>query len=227
MKEHPIIFSGEMVRAILEGRKTQTRWVIKPPPEIKIRDIGEDCSELIWSDKKHCLNIGGGLSQEQLLRKIANDYCPYGKIGDRLWVREAWWKAPPITIKMLREGADTWSKVYYAVEEEESDLEKWGWRKMPSIHMPRWASRLTLEIINISIERVQEINEKDAGEEGIEIIKGMAGDFYRDYSHINARAFKSPILSFCSLWNSINAKHGFGWDTNPWVWVIEFKRVEC
>ena len=171
MKEYPIIFSGPMVRAILDGRKTQTRRVIKPQPK------GEFCrygfhmpTQAIWTD----------------LTVVS---CPYGQPGDLLWVRETFAAA----------GDQSW--VEYRAD---CDSKVIRWR--PSIHMPRSASRLTLRITDVRVQRVQEISEEDARAEGT---TGLAG----------------AMTGFPYLWESINAKRGYGWNTNPWVWAISFERI--
>jgi hypothetical protein len=177
IKERPILFSTPMVRALLEGRKTQTR---------RYAGDGE-----FWS--------------QQDIQK-----CRYGQPGDRLWVRETWKPHPdpvnnaPIIYKATDGGC--WP-----------DL---PWR--PSIHMPRWASRILLEITGVRVERLQETSEKDAIAEGIERIN--AGDHWawRDYS--GNRQTLSPVFSYQSLWESINGPDS--WAVNPWVWVLEFRRIE-
>lgn len=144
--------------------------------------------------------------------------CPYGAVGDRLWVRETALYLRPIA------GDDSIGDVMYADHDDYDicyppkpngkkgrrqtitsiDL---GWRVSPSIFMPRWASRLTLEITSLRVERLQEISGDDAQAEGINMPPSFA------------------VAAFRELWNSLNAKRGFGWDVNPWVWVIGFKRV--
>ena len=229
MIERPILFSGEMVRAILDGWKKQTRRVVKPQPEA-VHD-----GEPYWF-------IGGYRAWNYRppsavpLRAGGNPLpCPYGQPGDRLWVRETWKPhcEGPISpefplgtcVKYQADGAcvkpETWS-----VEEGfwcEAREETTRWR--PSIHMPRWASRLTLEIERVRVERVQAITEADAAAEAVTIgkIRQSAGypapwrGYMRDENQVEA---------FNRLWDSINAKRGFGWAVNPWVWAITFKRVE-
>ena len=172
-KERPILFSGEMVRAILDGKKTQTRRVAKGVALEWLDDAGFD-PEFVAKD---------------------NDLCPYGKVGDRLWVRETWGMLP---------HPKQASQIIYKADNE-IDLDKWK----PSIHMPRWVSRIVLEITDIRIERVQDITASDIKMEGVDVF----GD----------DLVKKTLFS--DLWNKINAKRGFGWDKNPWVWVVTFKRV--
>lgn len=187
MKERPIIFKTEMVRAILDGRKTQTRRVIKPQP---IRAIGTPPNK--WPQEYP-------------------ELCPYGQPGDRLWVRETWWKRPFRTQKMMIEGADTWPKCEYdATAHNPEELKEWEWKRKPSIHMPKKYARIWLEIINIRVEKLQDITEKDAKAEGVHSIWGF------EYCH--------SLEAFYQLWDSINGKK-HPWADNPWVWVVEFKTI--
>ena len=171
MKERPIIFSTEMVRAILEGRKTQTRRVIKPQPE------GMD--EVYFRDFRR--DFGG--------RK-----CPHGQVGDGLWVKEIYYQDP---------GGGIW----YRADNDEWLQDHESWRT--PLFMPRWASRITLEITGLRVERLQDITEEDAVTEGLPPREQTGFDTARYRYHI--------------LWDSLNAKRGYAWDSNPWVWVIEFK----
>lgn len=196
MKERPILFSGEMVRAIFEGRKTQTRRVVKPQPN----QYFTNPQTLILDWPKHYRRKITGPKQfgciQEANRFMAED-CPYGIPGDRLWVRETF----------CTDGVDCW---YRADNHPELDH---GWQ--PSIHMPRWVSRITLEIINVWVERVQEITSGDALAEGIIPFSGVT-------NAIQGQGWE-PRDEFIELWNSINARRGYSWGDNPWVWVIEFK----
>ncbi len=202
MKEHPIIFSSEMVKAILEGRKTMTRRVVKPQPE---------SSEFIrWDLDFDWRYKGEGIS---LNRESMPKYCPYGQVGDRLWVRETW-------CQDLDTNCITKHIVYKASAHPQA-----GFTWKPSIFMPRWASRITLEITNIRVERLQEITQDDAFKEcmtrELAIQLGLSvSPSEEEFNLTQARRI------FIELWNSINAKRGYSWESNPWVWVIEFKRVE-
>jgi hypothetical protein len=167
MKERPILFSGPMVRAILEGRKTQTRRIVKPQP----------------------LCIASG---EWIMNGSA---CKYGKPGDRLWVRETWW-APRDDVR----GEYKREYIKYAATLDGMGQPTWK----PSIHMPRWASRINLEVVSVRVERLQNISEEDARAEGI---------WQPNWP-----------LSWRQLWESINGAGS--WEANPWVWVVEFKRIE-
>lgn len=193
VRERPIIFSGPMIRAILEGRKTVTRRVIKGPTPIA---VGTGWSRW-WSEKMQTQLSASG---------FAKCHCPYGAPGDRLWVRETW--ADCSTNPLICE--DT---IAYRATEPEWDRDCTGIRWRPSIHMPRWASRITLEITNVRVERVQDITEEDAEAEGVLPIP----------SHLTSVDYVTP---FADLWNRINAKRGYSWAANPWVWVVEFRRVE-
>lgn len=196
MKEHPIIFSSEMVQAILDGRKTQTRRIIKPQPEASLSRIE---NSNLWTYT--------GCDREWK--------CPCGQSGDRLWVKET---AERGWLPHLLTGEPTKHEtaVYAAdkapcLEENGFDLMPW-WKGpiCPARFMPRWVSRITLEITGVRVEQIQDISEEDAVKEGVHDYTNMA----------------SPIDFFICLWNKLNGKRGFGWDVNPYVWVIEFKRIE-
>ncbi len=196
MKERPILFNGEMVRAILDGRKTMTRRPVKPQP--------------------------GPLGIHPAMRVQMAENPPLGTIGDRLWVRETWrchggreyeyQKHQP----SIRYRADA--------EPVEAVCNEWT----PSIHMPRWASRITLEITGVRVERVQEMEGMDAAssdalKEGVHRIHHEGGNYY--YSAFrnqpDPKNWTDPCLAFKELWQSIYTN----WDANPWVWVYEFRRV--
>jgi hypothetical protein len=211
MKERPIIFNGEMVRAILDGRKTQTRRVMKPQPPYRFGSPFLTTTG-VWI---FSLTTAGDFPMWKNYLK-----CPYGLPGDRLWVRETWAKRSD-----CEDGSDKAKHYlhYKATYKGGNLLDEWHaydkWR--PSIHMPRWASRITLEIVNVRVERVQEISETDATEEGFSASYGWCEA--SNCHEANSFAWEH----FQNLWDSINAKRGFGWDANPWVWVIEFKRVQA
>lgn len=195
MRERPILFSSEMVRAILEGRKTQTRRVVHGVDgSDKFLAFGI-YGKALFTD--NILNIVSGKPHDFLVK------CPYGLPGDRLWVRETW-------------AGDDWHGYAYKATDpdvlpfgEEVTFDKWR----PSIYMPREASRTTLEIVSVRVERLQQIDNHESWREGIpEFGKWIENEG-------EARD------EFARLWNSINAERGYGWDTNPWVWVIEFKQI--
>ena len=198
MKEYPIPFSGAMVRAILDGAKTQTRRVIKPQPQVA---EGEYCPVLRWKRVDMPLVFAPATIAQS---------CPHGQPGARLWVRETW------AVRQLQAGC--WLE--YAADAANfmtshpdapalAQIDKWR----PSIHMPRWASRLTLEIESVRAERLQDMSEADAQAEGF-------GGYEYD------GAWVSPAWEFRETWDAINAKRGFGWGVNPWVWAIAFRKVE-
>ena len=211
--EKPILVSTEMVRAIQEGRKTQTRRVIKLPGK-----IGGLKMENITADDKDCI-------------AFVEHFNPYGQPGDHLWVRETWQgnrQRVAYRADMMSYGiADTFNWITGESEENAkifpSIVPQWKtikWR--PSIHMPRWASRITLEVTGVRVERVQEITPEDCEEEGIE------SPFDVDDADWTAQSVWDMQMKgkFQKLWDSINAKRGYSWAANPWVWVIEFKKVE-
>lgn len=190
----PIIFSTEMVRAILDGRKTQTRRVIKPQPDNVTEGktpMGADY--MAWYNgavANPLLNVGG-----------CSDLWPPYRPGQILWVRETW----GIPIRMA--GEIIYRADYADKKAPLADGEKWR----PSIHMPREAARIFLRVIDVRVERLQEITEEDARAEGCDanIPDGVS------------------IIWFYEIWNRLNARRGYGWDVNPWVWVIEFERTEA
>jgi hypothetical protein len=194
-----------MVRAILDGRKTKTRRVMKPQPNPIPRGAAKP-GEVYTS----------GWFEESNVPRYVLDRCPYGKPGDRLYVRETWrpeswsatedwgWVEYPDGSKIEVENT---GKLFNQVFPHGRDVKRWR----PSIHMPRWASRITLEITDIRVERLNEISEEDAIAEGI--TKQDAEYHWYDGPQ--------PVWAFKTLWESI---HGPGsWDANPWVWVVEFK----
>ena len=238
MKEHPILFSGEMVRAILDGRKTQTRRVIRDQEYIQTMDRSFNYGPLIVRNsitpgifRFDCRPGSGG--------SVGLHKCPYGFIDDRLWVRETfqiWQRWGSVDDEFIgdevmeldgplgKEPLSEYSMWNIAYKADDGDLCKW-WR--PSIFMPRWASRITLEIVNVRIERLHEITRDDAKAEGMSNI--WKWDKERNAKHPEhfVRGILNPYAAnYSVLWDEINAKRGFGWNVNPWVWVIEFKRVE-
>ncbi len=195
MKERPILFSGEMVKAISANSKTQTRRSIKPQP-VKGKP---------WKD---------WIIDPEIM-DLPTAYCPYGIVGDRLWVRETFWQPPEITSYMLRLGADTWPDVLYQADDPDNlELIAWGWKKKPSIHMPKKFARIWLEITGIRIERLHDISYKDVFAEGVQI---RNFDLFGDSDHRE----KVAVAHFKNLWNSINFKK-YPWSSNPWVWKVEF-----
>jgi len=203
MKERPIIFSGLMVRAILEGRKSQTRRIVKPQPDAVID------GEPYWHIGGYRASRYRGVTDQLRMGTHNPIRCPYGIPGDRLWVRESFF-IPDAPYKAKNSHLVS----YKADETNQLALQYTGWR--PSIHMPRWASRIILEIVEIRVERVQDISEADALAEGVSILPD---------AEIAARvAEDTPArMEFWALWTSIHGPDS--WDANPWVWVLEFRRV--
>lgn len=206
MKEKPILFSGEMVRAILEGRKTQTRRIVKFTKWMHSGEIFHAIEAMNLSSNKCIIKRGvcDGITDKW-------NY-PYGAAGDRLWVRETWCAEPEYDmVKPSDIPLD--SPIWYRAQADD-DLSKWR----PSIFMPRWASRITLEITNIRVERLQDISKSDAISEGVKPCD--------DESHHEIPfGCVCEVDRFKSLWDSINADRA-PWESNPWVFVIEFKKLE-
>lgn len=213
MAERPILFSAPMVRAILAGTKTQTRRIVKPQP------VQDDHG--FWSSdgKSHCGSV-------ELWAEHVAAHCPYGQPGDRLWVRESGWERPERTPKMMREGADTWPRFAYAADDwsddDRADFRRWGFKVRPSIHMPRWASRILLEITAIRVERLNDISEADAREEGI--TDGGCTECGNPEPCWCHNPSPDPCDAYCHLWEQINGPDS--WSANPWVWVVEFRKVK-
>lgn len=202
MTERPILFSGPMVRALLDGRKTQTRRLADKM--VRHPDLGN-------------LYKPGALVLEGEPQHVIERACPYGTLGDRLWVREATlkvedhgWIGPVFVESVEGRNALEWG---YGESDDPDHIEPYDLKVRPSIHMPRAASRITLEITEVRVERVGDISEADAMAEGTQMPDGTPtppdGWSYRQ--------------EFAHLWASIN---GIGsWLANPWVWVIQFRRI--
>lgn len=252
-RERPILFSGPMVRAILAGRKTQTRRVVTPAlPESSYRPMVGG-----WHPTKVDRH-GEEYPGTEVYGAWWNDgedarRCPFGEPGDRLWVRETWKAWPTV-------GAGDLLRVEYAAGGTldvthagdwwlPAVVRRGGWA--PSIHMPRWASRITLEITGVRVELLQDISEDDATAEGFEAVPELPWwQGYREdgegQSYQTIRAEQPPEWmidprpmtpkydpcattarnEFCITWDALNRERGFAWSVNPWVWVIGFKRIE-
>lgn len=220
-KDRPILFSGLMVRAILEGRKTQTRRVLKHGAPSLFADpmfhYGDGTDGRCWY-------IAEAEYPEE--GSIAID-CPYGQPGDRLWVRETHAIVPKTAYGFDREKHPLCWQIVRPNDNHDAAIFKEGWtrcapgRWRPSIHMPRWASRISLEITGVRVERLLEINYQDALAEGISRLEvnGTTRFTRPDYDH----QYASPINAFGGLWESINGAGS--WKANPWVWVVDFRRV--
>jgi len=228
VKERPILFNDEMVRAIQEGRKTQTRRIAKNIERAPNFRAG-------WKAFRKYSAVSIDTPAPMLGR-----YCPVGVPGERLWVRETWSDvnlqgAPGIAyradddIRDLMEepsfhdedGAfnydDERVKPYHFAVWSEDLLSGSEGRWRPSIHMPRWASRITLEITDIRVERLQAISDKDARAEGVDCVHEA------ESAGVPVEEVR-PRSAFRALWDRINGEDA--WDANPWVWVIEFKRID-
>ncbi|HIP71615.1 MAG TPA: hypothetical protein EYH05_09500 [Anaerolineae bacterium] len=201
MMEKPILFNGEMVRAILGGRKTQTRRVINPQPE------RVDRQGIV-----HGVDIHSVYSVYGRLAPNGDEHgtwikCPYGRLpGDQLWVRETWatcWPEDGVKPSHLNKALKIWYKADYRPMIDE----RGKWR--PSIFMPRWVSRIDLRITSIKAERLWQITEHDVRCEGVNVPENI---HWAD--------------KFIRLWDGINANRGYPWESNPWVWVIEFERIK-
>lgn len=225
MTERPILFSGPMVRAILEGRKTQTRRMIKhqPPNDVSLISVSRYHPTVI--DRN-----GDEAPGNEIFGAFSDDgewgcKSPFGEPGDRLWVREThlnWWKLDEVN----PDGPRVFSHVaaFAADGYELQPGEKW----IPSIHMLRAASRITLEITGVRVELLQDIGEVDAAAEGVESLRDER-EYWKDYQRSSTRSDELICLSaresFRTLWDSLTAP-GANWNANPWVWVIEFRRIE-
>lgn len=235
MKSYPIIFSGPMVRAILEGRKTQTRRVVKPRnsyfdggswPRDVVNVLFKDWGNA-WVDEGPSPAGNPGPYLHLPLPELGTTHriYPRWQPGDLLWAREKW---RFLGVDMNRLGRTHYHEdvvLEFAADGKRETIEvKWDigeallkthshWR--PSIHMPRWASRITLKVEDVRVERLQEISLNDVEVEGI-----AAYTFARG---VISESPPDPRWKFIELWDSVNAKRGFEWASNPWVWVIQFK----
>jgi hypothetical protein len=220
MRERQILFSAPMVCAIRDGRKTQTRRVVMPQPEVS--DAGNLTGE--WLSRP----LGGLLLPKPQDIVI---HCPYGQEGDRLSVRETFFAYGRWGARYsAKKGHDEWhfvdmtiecDRAYrYAADDPDVPLAGDragvlpGWWKRPAIFMPRTASRITLEVTSVRVERLQEISEADAIAEGVGLPMYEADESGPTYA-----------CAYRHLWDRLNAARGFGWDASPWVWCISFRRI--
>ncbi len=244
IKERPVIFSAPMVKAILEGRKNQTRRVVKP------RGLGFiDCccsgTAAQWmseGDRWYCGTCGGGARLTP--RDVEHIRCPRGQPGDRLLVKETFFAFGRWETRFSeKKKRDEWHFIdmtkecgksyHYAADgaplgyaekcnEGRGGVEPTWWRR-PSIFMPRAASRITLEITGVRVERLQGISEADAIAEGLIRARGPFGLTMWEYDKTVGGQFSDPRVAYRMLWESI---YGPGsWDLNPWLWTIEFNRL--
>lgn len=212
VKERPILMCGDMVRATLRevDPKTQTRRVVVPQPALGPLSFIDGPPRWGQVVAGHAVGKSGFNSFDWWK-------CKYGQPGDRLWVRETWGICSALGDGRPEPG----HMIYYAASgcskdgTQAKEFPNWPvsrWR--PSIHMPRWASRITLEITDIRVERVQDISLADIEAEGTPYSLDPA-----------KRPVGSRTEQYAALWDSINSKRGYGWDVNPWVWVVAFRRV--
>ncbi|HGE8301211.1 TPA: hypothetical protein ACGD5C_001527 [Serratia marcescens] len=223
MKERPVIFNGEMVRAILDGSKTQTRRIVSRSADIESISTHLDwvhsgaygkCrpSDKEYANKAESLKSSGLHAFRDANGRLFGLHCPFGQVGDRLWVRETFaafdadWKHPGKPHD-LKDGP--WPNVVYPASVAKIP----DGTCRPSIHMPRWASRITLEITAVRVERLNDISEEDAKAEGV---KAGVSPGHEHMMH---------QVAFRELWQSIYGEES--WAVNPWVWVIEFKQVSA
>lgn len=233
IKERPILFSAPMVRAILEGRKTVTRREIKPSKrsadtQFELHQQPDGSWLPLHTFDESCMDDQG--TEHPIV-------CPYGKPGDRLWVRETWYcdhfevmRGPYLKPDDLDigEAIDDGTLVYAAEGLTRYEADQPIWK--PSIHMPRWASRILLEITDVRVERLQDGEGETAFEsryiaEGINRIHQGDGDyaFHPFKSEPGPGNWTDPFDAWRELWAGINGAES--WNSNPWVWVVEFKRV--
>ena len=224
-KERPVIFSAPMINAILEGRKTMTRRVIKPQPE---RPPGP------------CAYVPSGWALEGLPNEHGIKGCSCEEVkcrwweGERLWLKEAAYIAPPNfgdpTDGNATDREGRRRVVGYAASmcgEAVRCAMDYGVKKTSPIFMPRWASRITLEITDVRVERLNAIAEADCWAEGIEAVDGMFRDEIIDMAIRIGCCIDDAKPTFAALWDSINGKRpGYNWASSPWVWVISFRRLE-
>jgi hypothetical protein len=221
MKERPILFSGAMVRAILSDSKTQTRRVVTKA------DHGSHVSAVTQRGQYWQHEFDGGSRNSGLL-EVVNIKCPYGEPGDHLYVRETWIQT------------EDGSYAYKATDAQNSEVQRCfselGLKWKPSIFMPRKVSRITLEVASIRVERLQAISEEDAIAEGLTALSkdgqtvkygipdrdGLPGN--DDDGWQWSQWCADPRRAYADLWDSINGKT-YPWDSNPWVWVVQFKRI--
>ena len=238
MKERPILFSGEMVRAILDGRKTQTRRIVKHQPDERQRNI-------ILS--RHVLKEY--LKEKGLWQLVKETSCPYGKPQDQLWVRENF------KVIAFDEGApaqfspDDFEEAFAVIEYQDGQQQRveglvynqctdagevdeisqasraFQKKSVPSIHMPRWASRIELLIKDIRVERLQDISEEDAKAEGVyNLGTKRKPEYCIEIAPFTGFRSSKAVECFRELWTSINGPES--WDANPWVWVVDFERIQ-
>ena len=204
MTERPILFSAPMVRAILEGRKTQTRRIVKPQPERDLNTFG-------WKWWHKSLNAGHLHTTANAMVRLMAPLCPYGQPGDRLWVREAF--AGSIAYERHGYPLKEWGNKLWYLADGEPRSGQWT-RPRASIHMPRCLSRITLEITEVRVERLNAMTGMDAKREGVDVPPWIPED---------GADLDWAKRTFAGVWESIHGPDS--WAANPWVWVVGFRRV--
>lgn len=220
MKERPILFNGEMVRAILDGRKMQTRRVINLDHERGFQN------PVIRGKNGEVSSVNC---------RLAPTLCPLGQSGDRMWVRETWqaiheelnddgYVDETTYAPSIPKEEDSYWHTVFAADNWCEDINQRGFPWRPAIHMPRWASRILLEITEVRVERLQSISDRDVLQEGLCKLPA-SGRYCRQLgAQYFGMASYSAQEAYSWLWSSIYGEES--WNANPWVWVIEFKRVE-
>ena len=234
IKERPILFSAPMVRAILEDRKTVTRRVVKGfqiPTEDTAIPVGDRqrWSAIGQKDPRYGFCVFG--STEAECAKELEEYapCPYGRPGDRLWVRETFMDLRGTGVEHRPTPDSPLQRYAYAAEcppgsGSDEARKDFGLKWKPSIHMPRAACRIMLEITVVRVERLQDISEEQARAEGVRLMRDGSGTWVsREGPGKLVTPWPTAKEAFGDLWNSINGPRA--WEANPWVWVVEFKRV--
>ena len=244
-KETALLFNQEMVLATKAGLKLKTRRLIQPQPPEGATYFGEgmvslnSCMEkedALWDKVGFVWEEKPGAEVIKFWPKEDDLYCPFGHVGDLIWVRETFYqyghwvtngktKAGKPKFKFIPD--QLFSEVRFSDNPpaviRKNTFRKDGWYKRPSIHIPRAAARLLLEITAVRPERLQDLSEEDAIAEGVESIEGIKGPIYFNYLTMEF-GFKSAKISFESLWVSLYGSES--WESNPWVWVIDYKVVE-
>lgn len=221
MKARPIIFSAPMIRALLSGAKTQTRRVCKEQDLLTFLGNNSDEVGLRWVAPT---NDAGKREHDQWCA-YCEDYpeegviplgVGYGQPGDLLYARESFWQSASAHPDVCGEIETRWCGQAEYGDERPTFRPSTGntWGRRPSIHQPRWASRLTLQLTDVRVERIQEISEADALADG-------------GWNYANCPVHKAPERSFSELWDSINAARGYGWSENPWVWALYFRVIHA
>jgi hypothetical protein len=204
----PIIFNTEMVRAILDGRKTQTRRIVSKKWLTLVEKVLEANGKWVWDTADAELTT------------------PYGRPGDILWVRETVC-IPPVnwadkTQECIRDDSGNWRHIAYRADAScEDGMHDYGLKWTPSIHMPKWAAQIFLRVTDLRVERLQNITEADGQAEGIERISLGPDEIDGVQVHPMTSTYRA---AFSAAWDAIYSKRGFGWQNNPWVWVAEFQR---